>query len=125
MLVMKPALHCLGEDKRIVVGGTPGIRLSMMLAAGLTDREAKNARGRSLHTRMKDALKNCKEALAVVLHHNSPYKSCALTGILPSGMCFEDYLLFVRQQMYSELLVSPRSLELVEVDETTAVNLTR
>ncbi|KAI2508515.1 hypothetical protein MHU86_5914 [Fragilaria crotonensis] len=41
-LVMKPALHCLGEDKRILVGGTTGIRLSMMLAASLTDTEAKN-----------------------------------------------------------------------------------
>jgi hypothetical protein len=27
VLVMKPVLHCLGEDKRIVVGGTSGIRL--------------------------------------------------------------------------------------------------
>ena len=27
VLVMKPVLHCLGEDKRIVVAGTSGIRL--------------------------------------------------------------------------------------------------
>ena len=119
VLVMKPVLHCLGEDKRIVVGGTSGIRLSMMLAAGLTDKEAKNVRGRLLHARTKEALKNCKKALAVVLRHNSPYKSCALTGILPSGMSFEDYLLFVRKNMFTELQVSFRSSELEEEEEET------
>jgi hypothetical protein len=119
VLVMKPALHCLGEDKRIVVGGATGIRLLMMLAAGLTDKEAKNVRGRSLHARTKEGLKNCKKALAIILRHDSPYKSCALTGILPSGMCFEDYLLFLRQKMFSELLKSIRSSELVVEEETT------
>ena len=119
MLVMKPALHCLGEDKRIVVGGATGIRLSMMLAAGLTEKEAKNVRGRSLHAQTKEGLMNCKKALAIILCHDSPYKSCALTGILPSGMCFEDYLLFLRQKMFSELLKSIRSSELVVEEETT------
>jgi hypothetical protein len=119
VLVMKPALHCLGEDKRIVVGGATGIRLSMMLAAGLTDKEAKNVRGRPLHARTKEGLKNCKKALAIILRHDSPYKSCALTGILPSGMCFEGYLLFLRQKMFSELLKSIRSSELVVEEETT------
>ena len=59
------------------------------------------------------------KALAVVLRHNSPYKSCALTGILPSGMSFEDYLLFVRKNMFTELQVSFRSSELEEEEEET------
>ena len=72
--------------------------------------------------RTKEALKNCKKALAIVLRHDSPYKSCAMTGILPSGMSFEDYWLFVRKQMHSELFKSVRSSKLVEeakTDETT------
>ncbi|KAI2492691.1 hypothetical protein MHU86_21839 [Fragilaria crotonensis] len=119
MLVMKPALHCLGEHKRIVVGGTTGISLSMMLAKGVTDKESKNVRGRSLHRRTKEAIKNCQMALDIVLRHDSPYKSCALTGILPPGMCFENYLLFVRQKMFIELMMPHRSSELVEVEQTT------
>lgn len=42
ILVMKPALHCLGENKRIIVGGASGIKSSMMMVAGLTDKEQKN-----------------------------------------------------------------------------------
>jgi hypothetical protein len=125
VLVMKAAIHCLGEDKRIVVGGTTGIRLSMMLTAGLTNKEAKNVRGRSLHAQTKEGLKNCKKALAIVLCHNSPCKSCAVTGILPSGVCFEDYLLFVRQKMFSELLTSLRTSELVVAEEETTEEATK
>jgi hypothetical protein len=32
-------------------------------------------------------------------------------------MSFEDYLLFIRKQMYTELQVSVRNSELVEVDQ--------
>ena len=106
VLVIKPELRCLGEGKRIVMGGNSGgLTLSMMLAASLADKEdAKGIRGRSLHVRTKDALRNCKKALAVVLCHDSPYKTCVITGMLPSGMSFEDYLLFVcKEMLYTEL----------------------
>ena len=110
VLVIKPELNCLGEGKRIVVGGNSGgLTLPMMLAASLADKEdAKGIRGRSLHARTKDVLRNFKKALAVVLCHDSPYKQpCyVITGMLPSGMSFEDYLLFVRKEMYTELQVS-------------------
>ena len=78
VLVIKPELHCLGEGKRIIVGGNSGgLTLSMMLAARLADKEGANPiRGRSLHVRTKYALRNCKKALdSVVLRHNSPYKA--------------------------------------------------
>lgn len=42
LLVMKPELRCLGAGNRIRVGVTPGIRQSMMLVAGLMDKEARN-----------------------------------------------------------------------------------
>ena len=120
VLVIKLELHCLGEGKkRIVVGGNSGgpLTLPMMLAANLADKvDAKGIRGRSLHARTKDVVRNCKKAPTIVICHNSPYKACATTGMLPSGMSFEDYLHFVRKEMYTELRVSVRSSELVEVD---------
>ncbi|KAI2504026.1 hypothetical protein MHU86_10388 [Fragilaria crotonensis] len=65
-----------------------------MLASGLTDKAFDSGiKGRTLLIRSKDILKNCKKALAVVLRHDSPYKSYASTGLLPSGMCIEDYFL--------------------------------
>ena len=109
-LVIKPELHCLGNGKRVVVGGiSGGLTLSMMLAVSLAEKEdANRIRGRSLHARTKDhVLRNCKKALVVVLRHDSPYKACVITGMLPSGMSFGGYLLFVRKQMvYTELQVS-------------------
>lgn len=103
--VIKPELHCLGEDKKIVVSGTNGLKLSTMLASGLTEKAFQvNIKGRTLLSRSREILKNCKKALALVLRHDSPYKSFASTGLLPSGMCRDDYLLFVRQKMYVALL---------------------
>ena len=69
----------------------------------------------------KQALRNCKKALAVVLRHDSPYKACGITGMLPSGMSFEDYLVYIRRQMHAELQVSVHSYELVEVDDMPEV----
>ena len=106
ILVLKPELHCLGIDKKIVVGGPNGLKLSIMLASGLSD-QSEYIRGRTLHLRTKEALKNCKKALAVVLRHKSPYKGCATTGVLPSGMNIEDYYLYVRQSMYAVELMTP------------------
>ena len=105
VLVVKPELHYLGEDKKILVAGTNGLKLSTMLASGLTDKAFHvHIKGRTLLTRSREILKNCKKALALVLRHNSPYKSYASTGLLPSGMCHDDYLLYIRQKMYLALL---------------------
>ena len=35
ILVLKHDLHCLGFDKRVLVGGACGINLSLLFAAGL------------------------------------------------------------------------------------------
>jgi hypothetical protein len=35
LLVIKPELHCLGTDKRIIVGGASGITVPLLLAASL------------------------------------------------------------------------------------------
>ena len=113
VLVMKPELHCLGEDKKIVVAGTNGLKLSTMLASGLTEKAFQvNIKGRTLLTRSREILKNCKKALALILRHDSPYKAFASTGLLPSGLCHDDYLLYVRQKMYVALL--PTSVTTVD-----------
>lgn len=105
VLVMKPELHCLGEDKKIVVGGTNGLKLSTMLASGLTQKAFEvNIKGRTLLSRSREILKNCKKALAIVSRHDSPYKAYMSSGLLPSGMCLDDYLLYIRQKMYVALL---------------------
>jgi hypothetical protein len=51
-----------------------------------------------------DMLKNCKKALSVVAAPHSPYKDYIGTGNLPSGMAFEDYLMFVRRVMFKMLV---------------------
>ena len=96
VLVMKPELHCLGEDKKNVVGGTNGLKLSTMLASGWTDKAFDSGiKGRMLLIRSKYILKNCKKALALILCHDSLYKSYASTGLLPSGMRIKDNFLYI------------------------------
>ncbi len=100
---MKPELHCLGEDKKIVVGGAYGLKLTTMLAAGLTEKasDAGGIKGRTLLKRSKEIIRNCRKALAIVYCHDSPYRNVASTGLLPSGMCLDDYLVYVpRPKMY-------------------------
>lgn len=50
VLVLKPELHCLGFEKRIVVGGTNGINLSLVLGTGL--KNAAHILGRTLLARV-------------------------------------------------------------------------
>jgi hypothetical protein len=45
--------------------------------------------------------KNGKKALAIVMA--SEYAETTKTGLMPSGKCYEDYLLFVREKMFIEL----------------------
>ena len=82
VLVMKPELHCLGEDKKIVVGGTYGLKLTTMLAAGLTEKasDAGGIKGRTLLKRSKEIIRNRRKALAIVYRHDSPYRNVASTG---------------------------------------------
>jgi hypothetical protein len=104
ILVLKHDLHCLGFDKRVLVGGVCGINLSLLLAAGL--KNPTHLQTRTLHSRAQEHMKNGKKALALVNRASSPYRSYATTGKLPSGQSIEDYYVFVRRKMYVLLLPS-------------------
>ena len=99
--VLKPYLHCLGINTRIVRGSSTGINVKLLHRKGLNDftpksREPMNYR--TLFSRVEEILRNCKKALSIVMAPNSPYKDYIGTGYLPSGMGFEDYLFFVRKR---------------------------
>ena len=98
ILVLKHDLHCLGFDKRVLVGGACGINLSLLFAAGL--KNPTHLQTRTLYSRAQEHMKNCKKALALVNRASSPYRAYATTGKLPSGQSIEDYYLFVRRKMY-------------------------
>jgi len=103
VLVLKPELHCLPDDKKIFVGQRPGcLNMKWMLASNLTKPNVV-IKARTMVDRAKEILLNCKKALSLVLWHDSPYKGAVATGVLPSGSNIEDYYLWVRQQMYKLL----------------------
>lgn len=102
LLVLKPELHCLGTEKRIIVGGASGITLPLLMAASLKLNSA-NLQNRTLLCRAQEHLRNCKKALSLVNRYDSPYKSYSSTGNFPSGMVMEDYYMFVRRNMYTLL----------------------
>jgi hypothetical protein len=122
VLVIKPELHCLGEHKKFVVSETGGLDLSTMLASGWGDKSSDvTITGRTLHTRSKEILKNCKAALAFVHHRDSPYKYWTSDGCLPSWMDREDYLLYVRKKMYVALLPAPYTNKIMPTDSSATV----
>jgi hypothetical protein len=99
LLVLKSELHCLGTDKRIIVGGASGITVPLLLAAFLKLNSA-NLQNRTFLCRAQEHLRNCKKALSLVNRYDSPsYKSYSSTGTFPSGMVMEDYYMFVRRNM--------------------------
>lgn len=103
-LILKPSLHCLSHEKRVIVGGqsSAGITLSLILANGLKNR-ARLLSNRTLLCRAQEHVKNGKKALSIVMHAESPYRDHCSTGNLPSGMTLDDYYLFVREGMYKLL----------------------
>ena len=103
VLVLKPSLHCLSNDKRVIVGppGSMGITLSLILANGL--KNSSHITNRTLYCRALEHVKNGKKALSIVMHADSPYRAHVATGNLPSGMNLDDYYLYVRQGMYDLL----------------------
>ena len=115
-LLMKPSLHCLGSHVDIPVGGPQGISIPLLFQSKLcngkrnkTNVNSRNVqeqqqgdriKARTLLTRAQEITKNGMKALACVMSRNSPYRDYARTGNLPSGMVHEDYLQYVREQMY-------------------------
>ena len=55
--------------------------------------------GDTLFWHAKDAEANCKKALALCLGETSPYNT--FDGTFLSGINYEDYLLWIRKEMYS------------------------
>jgi hypothetical protein len=99
-LVMLPHLHCLGSDTRITVGGKHGINLSLMTSTTL--KNPTHIAKRTLDSRAKEHLQNCKKALAFVKSQQSPYKQSVGCGLLPSGQTLSNYYLYVRQKMFAD-----------------------
>jgi hypothetical protein len=99
-LVLKPLLHCIGVKRISVENEKHGISLSLLSATAYTN--CANISGRTLQERCKLVLRNCKKTLALISHHSSPYKSLLTTGTFPSGLVWEDYLLYARHEMWKE-----------------------
>ncbi len=102
VLVLKPELHGLGEDKRITVGGASGITMSLLSAPSLKI-NASSLQGRTLLCQAQEHIWNGKKALSIVHCYDSPYKSFSLTGYPTSGMTIKDYYMFVRRNMHALL----------------------
>ena len=102
VLVLKPELHCLGCSIRIACGLTNGMSLPLILQRGLTNKDPVAIR--TLLYRAQEYMKNCKKALSIARSSESPYKDYTKTGNLPSGMVHDDYLTYVRLQMYDALV---------------------
>ena len=98
-------MHCLGADKRIIVGGSSGIKLQLLLTGSLNcnKEDSTHLQGRTLYARTHEHIRNCKKALSIANCVDSPYKSYHMAGSLLSGMTMEDYYLFVRKNMYCML----------------------
>ena len=99
--LFKPKLHCLGPSTRIIAGNRDGITLPLLLQKGLSGGDEKVA-PRTLFNKAKESAKNCRKALSYVIAEESPYMDFLHSGNLPSGMQFEDYLLYVRQKMWDD-----------------------
>jgi hypothetical protein len=75
--VLKPYLHCLGTQKRIVSGPPYGIHVKLMHRKGLKDDTIESQEPvtyRSFFLQAMEMLKNCKKALSVVMAPDSLYK---------------------------------------------------
>ena len=70
-VVLKPELHCLGEDKRITVGGASGITMLHLSAPSLKI-NASSLQGRTLLCWAQEHLQNGKKALSIVHCYDSP-----------------------------------------------------
>jgi hypothetical protein len=62
LLVLKPELHCLGLERRVVVRAINGINLSLVLGPGL--KNPAQILGRTLLARAQEQMRNSKKALS-------------------------------------------------------------
>jgi hypothetical protein len=95
-LVLKPSLHCLSGDRRVVCNGHGGISKDVLWHKSLSSNKRETVSPKTLCDNAKEVLRNCKKALALVKAPASPYRD----GDLPSGQRIEDYWLWVRKSMH-------------------------
>ena len=94
-LVLPLTLHCI-EGREIIVGNK-SIDKSMLTRRNLTN--PVDIKGDTLYRHAKEVEANCKKALAICLSEDSPYR--AYNGTFPSGTNRDDYLKWIRTEMYS------------------------
>ena len=95
ILTIPKFLHYLvGKDITVKRGG---IDLSLMTRKNMTN--CCDITGETLYRHAKDVEANLKKALALCLEESSPYRN--FNGTFPSGTNWEDFLLWIRQQMFT------------------------
>lgn len=100
ILKLKKCFHCMEET--IIVSDNPskkGITMAVLSSKRLSNRILLNPR--QLWDFAKLVERNGKKALAIL--KQSEYADTINNGNLPSGKSYEDYLLFLRREMYKEL----------------------
>lgn len=108
-LLMKNRFHCLDTD--IFVSKQPrdkGISANVLGSKGITNPVQLSPRTIWDHAKLVE--KNGKKALAML--YQSEYADYARTGVPPSGKSYDDYLVFIREQMFKEL-----STSIIDVDD--------
>ena len=93
-LVIPQSLHCM-DGKEICVGND-GITKSIITRRNLSNMI--DIKCDTLYRHAKEVEANCKKALSICLSEDSPYR--AYDGIWPSGTNQDDYLKWIRTQMF-------------------------
>ena len=97
---------------KVIYVGQGCITRSVMTRKNLTNNL--DISGRTLYSHAKEVEKNMKKALAICKHPNSPYKDYHTNGY-PSGHNWNNYIEYVRKEMYKEQEKNKK--EIIDVDE--------
>ena len=93
------------DGKKAIVSRNPsekGINLAILSCS--TFANTASITGRTMLSIAGDVMENARKAMAI--YKTSPYKE----GKLPSGQTWEDYLVYMRKNMYVELEVGKKDL---------------
>ena len=93
-------MHCLGVDKRIIVGGSSGFTLPVLILGSLNCNKIEDSlaclQGRTLMAQIQEHIRDCKKALLIVNRFDIPCKSFNLTESLLHGgllyVCLEKHV---------------------------------
>ena len=93
---LKPVLHNMSNKKLLVDENC--INRSLLTSRTLT--QIRDIEGARLWRHAKTVEANCKKALSLCTASDSPYKN--FNGTFPSGTDYEDYLQWIRKQMWEK-----------------------